>query len=76
MNQLLQSREAGTDDAGLSRADDDFDSLLFCGRCGERFRASEATDDGWYYRCPSDDCDAEGIREELYPVKDVLPSSH
>jgi len=74
MSQLLQSRETGTDDAGLSRAAD-FDSLLFCGRCGERFEASEATDDGWYYRCPSDDCDAEGIHEELYPVKDVLPSS-
>lgn len=74
MQQLLESRTTGTDDAGLSRATD-FDSLLFCGRCGERFRADEATDDGWYYRCPNDDCDAEGVHEELYPVRDVLPSS-
>jgi NADH pyrophosphatase NudC (nudix superfamily) len=75
MAQLLESREADTKDVDLSRAADDFDSLLFCGRCGERFQASEATDDGWYYRCPSDDCEAEGIHEDLYPVKDVLPST-
>lgn len=76
MEQLLESRESTTDDADLTSAADDFDSLLFCGDCGERFQASAATDDGWYYRCPNEDCDAEGIHEELYPVKDVLPSTH
>jgi NADH pyrophosphatase NudC (nudix superfamily) len=76
MEQLLESRETDANDVDLSRGAGDFDSLLFCGRCGERFQASEATDDGWYYRCPNEDCDAEGIHEDLYPVKDVLPSTH
>ncbi|EFW93444.1 transcription regulator/DNA-binding protein [Haladaptatus paucihalophilus DX253] len=42
--------------------------------CGERFDADAATDDGWHYQCPNDDCDGAGIREDLYPVRDVLPS--
>ncbi|WP_225741354.1 zinc ribbon domain-containing protein [Halorussus halophilus] len=75
MQQLLQSQETDSK-VDLSRSADDFDSLLYCGRCGERFQESEATEDGWYYRCPNEDCDAEGIHEDLYPVKDVLPSTH
>ncbi|WP_132058830.1 transcriptional regulator [Halorussus amylolyticus] len=75
MEQLLESRRTETD-VDLSRDADDLDSRLFCGRCGERFQESEATRDGWYYRCPNDDCDGEGIHDDLYPVKDVLPSTH
>ena len=48
---------------------------LFCKQCGERFDADEATDDGWHYRCPNGDCDAEGIGDDLAPVTDVLPST-
>jgi hypothetical protein len=47
---------------------------LFCQECGERFDADAATDDGWHYRCPNEDCDGAGIHEDLYPVQDVLPS--
>ena len=75
MTQLLESRES-EDGVDLSRESERFDSRLFCGQCGERFQSSEATDDGWHYRCPNEDCEGEGIHEDLYPVKDVLPSTH
>jgi hypothetical protein len=48
---------------------------LFCKKCGERFDADEATDDGWHYRCPNDDCDGAGIGTDLAAVTDVLPST-
>lgn len=63
MQPELASRERATD---IDR--------LFCRECGERFDADTATDDGWRYRCPNEDCDGSGIREDLYPVEDVLPS--
>lgn len=47
------------------------DGELFCDDCGDRFREADATDDGWTYRCPNEDCDAEGIGDELYPVENV-----
>lgn len=49
---------------------------LFCKECGERFDADEATDDGWHYRCPNEDCDAAGIGDDLSVIRDVLPSKH
>ena len=75
MNQLLESRGRDTD-VDLSRDTSNFEEKLFCGQCGERFLADQATQDGWYYRCPNEDCEGEGIHEDLYPVKDVLPSTH
>jgi len=44
---------------------------LFCERCGERFAERTATEDGWHYRCPTEDCDGEGIGEDLNRVNDV-----
>jgi len=44
---------------------------LFCDECGERFAERTATEDGWHYRCPSEDCDGEGIGEDLHRVTDV-----
>ncbi|MFC6721669.1 HVO_2901 family zinc finger protein [Halobacteriaceae archaeon SHR40] len=44
---------------------------LFCDRCGERFSERKATTDGWHYRCPTEDCDGEGIGEEIHKVTDV-----
>lgn len=45
---------------------------LFCQKCGERFADRTATEDGWYYRCPNEDCDGEGIGQDLRVVDDVL----
>jgi len=44
---------------------------LFCGNCGERFAERTATEDGWHYRCPNDDCDGEGLGEDLQRIDDV-----
>ncbi|AEH37940.1 HVO_2901 family zinc finger protein [Halopiger xanaduensis] len=44
---------------------------LFCQVCGERFREGDATQDGWHYECPNEDCDGEGLKDDLYHVDDV-----
>lgn len=44
---------------------------LFCEECGERFTEGSATEDGWHYRCPTEDCDGEGIGEDIRRVADV-----
>jgi DNA-directed RNA polymerase subunit RPC12/RpoP len=51
--------------------DDCTDGQLFCDSCGTRFAESVATEDGWHYRCPEPDCDAEGIGDEIHKVSDV-----
>jgi len=47
------------------------DGQLFCDACGERFAESAATEDGWHYRCPSEDCNGTGIDEDIHKVTDV-----
>ena len=47
------------------------DGQLFCEQCGERFAESAATDDGWHYRCPTEQCKGEGIGEAIHRVQDV-----
>jgi len=44
---------------------------LFCDECGERFSEGEATEDGWHYRCPGEDCEGTGIGEDIHKVTDV-----
>lgn len=44
---------------------------LFCEGCGETFAESDATEDGWHYRCPTEGCSGEGIGEDLHAVDDV-----
>ncbi|MFB6172528.1 MAG: HVO_2901 family zinc finger protein [Haloarculaceae archaeon] len=44
---------------------------LFCRRCGERFSERTATEDGWHYRCPNEDCDGAGLGQDLRPVESV-----
>lgn len=44
---------------------------LYCDDCGERFAERAATEDGWHYRCPNDDCDGEGIGEDIHHVSDA-----
>ncbi len=39
--------------------------VLLCRKCGAEFPEGQATRDGWHYRCPEDDCDAEGLGEGL-----------
>ena len=49
---------------------------LFCQVCGDRFREREATQDGWHYACPSEECDGEGLKEDLFNVEDVRAARH
>lgn len=49
---------------------------LFCQVCGDRFREGAATEDGWHYRCPNDDCDGDGLQEDLYYVSDLRTATH
>lgn len=44
---------------------------LFCEECGGRFAERTATEDGWHYRCPNEDCDGEGLGEDLRSVENV-----
>lgn len=44
---------------------------LFCDDCGERFEERKATEDGWHYRCPNEDCEGSGIGEDIHNVGDV-----
>ena len=44
---------------------------LFCDACGTRFAEREATEDGWHYRCPSEDCEGEGIGNDIHRVTDA-----
>jgi hypothetical protein len=44
---------------------------LICDSCGERFAERTATTDGWHYRCPNEECDGEGIGEDIHKVQDV-----
>lgn len=48
---------------------------LICGECGERFPERRATEDGWHYRCPSEECEGAGIGEDLYAVDRVRIAS-
>ena len=43
--------------------------VLVCRKCGATFPEGKATRDGWNYRCPEDDCDAEGLGEGLRAVR-------
>jgi len=47
------------------------DGQLFCDVCGERFAERTATEDGWHYRCPDEDCEGSGIGEQIHRVQDV-----
>lgn len=47
------------------------DGQLFCDSCGTRFSEADATEDGWHYRCPDPECEAEGIGEQIHRVQDV-----
>ena len=50
---------------------------LFCRKCGERFAGDRATKDGWFYTCPNEECDGEGIGEDLVQVDKVrVMASH
>ncbi|QLK26026.1 transcriptional regulator [Natrinema zhouii] len=49
---------------------------LFCQVCGERFREGTATQDGWHYACPNEDCDGDGLQDDLYHVEDVRTTTH
>lgn len=42
---------------------------LVCEQCGKRFPERTATEDGWHYRCPTEECDGAGIGEDLYSVE-------
>ena len=44
---------------------------LFCDECGERFAERTATEDGWHYRCPTDDCGGEGMGEDIHRVRNA-----
>lgn len=44
---------------------------LYCEACGNRFSERAATRDGWHYTCPNEDCDGEGIDEDLHRVRDA-----
>lgn len=48
------------------------EETLVCRSCGARFREADATTDGWHYRCPEDDCDAEGLGEGLRRVGESM----
>jgi len=49
---------------------------LFCQVCGNRFREGDATQDGWHYECPNEDCDGDGLQDDLYRVEDVRTTTH
>ena len=49
---------------------------LFCHLCGDRFREVEATQDGWHYECPNEDCDGEGLQEDIFDVREVRTAKH
>ena len=49
---------------------------LFCQVCGDRFRERAATKDGWHYTCPSDDCDGDGLQEDIFNVKNIRTATH
>ena len=42
------------------------EETLLCQQCGDQFSEAAATRDGWHYQCPNDDCDGEGLTEDLY----------
>ncbi len=44
---------------------------MFCDQCGNKFSEKQATEDGWHYRCPTTDCDGEGIGEQIHKVSNV-----
>ncbi len=44
---------------------------LFCKKCGNRFGERGATRDGWHYHCTDEECDGEGIGEDLVRVEDI-----
>lgn len=47
------------------------DGQLFCDECGKRFGEAVATEDGWHYRCPNEECSGRGIGDDLHRVEDV-----
>lgn len=44
---------------------------LFCQVCGDRFAERRATRDGWHYACPNEDCEGEGLTEDLLRIDDM-----
>jgi len=47
------------------------DGQLYCDECGDRFTERAATEDGWHYRCPNDNCDGTGIDDDIHKVSDA-----
>jgi len=43
--------------------------LLRCRRCGTEFPEGRATEDGWHYVCPEEECDARGLGDGLKRVE-------
>jgi len=48
------------------------DVTLVCRSCGSKFEEASATEDGWHYRCPEQDCDGEGLGDGLKRVGESL----
>lgn len=44
---------------------------LFCDECGGRFTERAATEDGWHYRCPNEECAGSGIGDDIHQVSDA-----
>ena len=77
MSQLYEK----SDEAGIEKRDRDSGrtsrpDMLLCKQCGERFVADEATNDGWHYECPNEDCEGAGIGKDLAQVGESLLSTH
>jgi hypothetical protein len=51
------------------------ENQLLCRECGDRFSERAATRDGWHYRCPSEDCDGEGLTEDIVELTDAKVAS-
>lgn len=77
MSQLFkQSDEAVTENRERVSSRSQGVDMLLCKQCGERFVADEATNDGWHYECPNEDCDGAGIGEDLAQVGESLLSTN
>lgn len=52
------------------------DGQLLCQVCGDRFRERDATQDGWHYSCPNEECDGAGLTEDLVDLREVRTATH
>lgn len=76
MHTCRSCRQTFESELALALHRDQCQTRLYCEACGTRFEEQAATEDGWHYQCPTEDCTGAGIGDDLHRVADAHVATH